>query len=274
MMTPEPRPYGAYAPTPTQARVIGVARALDGGPLGKWAASAARRLILPGLSGPLDVQTWGLNMRLDPRRNVAEKRVLFSPSRFDSAERAALAAHLQPGDVFVDVGANVGTYSLWAGRCVGPTGRVLALEPQPAVLARLLAHAALNPSLPITIVPVAAGAKEETLRLSLNAANEGEASLALPGAEGVDVPVRPLLDVVRNAGLSRIDALKIDVEGFEESVLLPFFDTAPRALWPALMVLERGEEDWKGDLMGALLVLGYRKRLSTRMNHVLDLATR
>jgi FkbM family methyltransferase len=264
-------PFGAHSPTRAQARVIGWARALDGSPLGKPVASLARRLVLPGLTGAIDVETWGLRMRLDPRRNIAEKRVLFSPARFDPAERAALAAHLRPGGVFVDVGANVGMYSLWAGRAVGTGGRVLSLEPQPSVLARLRAHAALNPDLPLAILPVAAGRREETLRLSLNAANEGEASLALPGKDGIDVAVRPLLALVTEAGLDRIDALKIDVEGFEESVLEPFFEAAPRALWPRLMVLERGEEDWAGDLLGLLRGHGYVVRLTSRMNHVLDL---
>lgn len=263
-------PFGAFSPTPLQARALGLSRALDGGPFAKLGASVARRLVLPTLDGPLDVETWGLKTRLDPRRNVAEKRMLFSPLRFDAREREALAAHLRQGDSFVDVGANVGAYSLWAGRCVGPTGHVLAMEPQPAVLARLRAHAELNPSLPLTIMPVAAGAREETLRLSLNPGNEGEASLALPGATGIDVPVRPLLSLVRAAGLQRVDALKIDVEGYEESVLLPFFSDAPKSLWPTLMVLERGEEDWKGDLIGALTDFGYRVRLTTRMNHVLE----
>ena len=70
----------------------------------------------------------------------------------------------------------------------------------------------------------------------LNARDRGGTRLAAGGTQGRGVVVRcrPLLAVVTEAGLAGIDALKIDVEGFEDKVLVPFFRDAPPSLWPRL----------------------------------------
>jgi hypothetical protein len=70
---------------------------------------------------------------------------------------------LAPGDVFVDVGANMGYYSLLAARRVGPAGGVVAIEPSPPIFAKLTANLALNPGAAVRPVQAAVGAREETL---------------------------------------------------------------------------------------------------------------
>lgn len=264
-------PFSTFAPTKFQAKLIELSRKNDTMKYGKLIASIARRLSLLGNSGPLDIETWGVKMRLDPRRNVAEKRLMFAPSRFDIKERELLAAHLRAGDVFVDIGANIGGYSMWAAKCVGAAGKVLALEPQPKVLERLRANASFNPDLPITIVPMAAGETKSTMRMSISASNDGEGSLARSEQSGgyIEVQVMPLVDILAAHNIARIDGLKIDVEGFEETVLLPFFAIAPKTLWPKMIVLERGDGEWKTDLKSHLLGLGYKLKETTRMNYVL-----
>ena len=59
-------------------------------------------------------------MRLYPQRNVAEKRLAFTPQYFDAPERALLAERLKGEFVFLDVGASVGGYALFAARFGGP----------------------------------------------------------------------------------------------------------------------------------------------------------
>jgi FkbM family methyltransferase len=263
--------FGSHAPTAAQAKTISFARRFDPGPLSKLAASIAKRLLWPSLNGPLDVITWGIKMRLDPRRNITEKRLLLSPSRFELEERQILQARLKPGDQFVDVGANVGAYSLWVAQLIGPEGKGIAVEPQPSVLARLRANVALNPDFNITLFACGAGPANATMQLSIGSSNEGGASLATSegGGERVEIAVRPLLDMVTEAGLSRIDALKIDIEGFEDQALIPFFQAAPEALWPKLLILERSEKDWRTDLLGVLKQAGYRDLATSKRNYVL-----
>jgi FkbM family methyltransferase len=273
-MTAEIPPFGAFAPNSGQARAIAFARGFDPGPMSKLAASIAKRLIWPSLKGPLDVTTWGIKMRLDPRRNITEKRLLLSPSRFELEEREILAATLKPGDYFVDVGANVGAYTMWVAKLIGPQGRGIAIEPQPSVLSRLTANITLNPDFNVTLFPCGAGPEETTMRLSVGSSNEGGASLATAegGSDGVEIAIRPLLDMVKEANFPRIDALKIDIEGFEDQALLPFFASAPQDLWPKLIILERSEGTWKGDLLGQLKACGYVNRHATKRNHVMALA--
>jgi FkbM family methyltransferase len=230
-------------------------------------------MIWSGLRGPLDVTNWQIAMRIDPRRNITEKRLLLSPSRFEYEERMALADWLKPGDVFVDVGANIGAYTMWAARLTGATGRVVAIEPQPSVLARLRANMDLNPDFNVQIFACGAGPRDGSIRLSVGSSNEGGASMATKegGEDSVDVAVRPLLDMIEEAGLSRIDALKIDIEGFEDQALIPFFKTSPRNLWPRLLILERGDKDWRDDLMWTLTASGYSVRFQTKRNYVLEI---
>jgi hypothetical protein len=75
-------------------------------------------------------------MRLYPDGNVCEKRVLFTPQYFDPLEREMLAGRLREGFRFIDIGANIGAYSLFVAAKAGPSARILAVEPQPEVFAR------------------------------------------------------------------------------------------------------------------------------------------
>jgi len=272
-MLNEVSPFGTFSPSPYQSRIIAFARGFDPGPFSKLAASIGKRLIFPGLDGPLDLMTWGVKTRIDPRRNVTEKRLMFSPSRFELEERDLLRRELKAGDTFVDVGANVGAYSLWVGPLIGPSGKIVAIEPQPSVLARLRANFALNPDFRAQVFPCGAGETNGFMTLSVGSDNEGGASLATfgGGRDQVEVAVRPLLSMIEEARLERIDALKIDIEGYEDRALLPFFAQAPESLWPRLLILERSEKDWASDLIGALTRAGYRQAFSTKRNYVMQL---
>ena len=90
---------------------------------------------------------WGMRLRLYPRRNGCEKNALFTPQMFDTMERRVLAEAVgrqrRRKFTFVDIGANVGLYSLYlASR---GNVRTLAIEPQPGILERLKFHLAANP---------------------------------------------------------------------------------------------------------------------------------
>jgi FkbM family methyltransferase len=199
--------------------------------------------------------------------------LLLSPSRFELEERHILAATLKAGDTFVDVGANIGAYTLWVARIIGPHGKGIAIEPQPSVLARLRANIALNPAFNVMVFACGAGPGQSRMTLSIGSTNEGGASLATTqgGGERVDVAIRPLLDMVSEAKLVRIDALKIDIEGFEDQALMPFFANAPKSLWPKLLILERSDKDWRDDLMTCLKAKGYVSRHVSKRNYVMDL---
>ena len=80
---------------------------------------------------------------------------------------------------------------------------------------------------------------------------------------------RRLVSVVTDAGLAGIDALKIDVEGAEDKVLVPFFRDAPTALWPGLIVIEDSSAEWSSDLFALLASKGYQVSSRSRQNVML-----
>jgi FkbM family methyltransferase len=180
-----------------------------------------------------------------------------------------LASALKPGDTAVDVGANIGAYTLFMAGLVGRTGRVVAVEPQPAVLARLRVNCGFNPDLNVDIAATALGDREGEAHFQLNSANQGESKLTASGLGAIAVPLTTLEAAITSRGIERVAALKIDVEGAEPDVLLPFFASAPAFLWPKLLILERGDSRWKLDLTGALLAKGYRQQSATRLNVIL-----
>ena len=77
----------------------------------------------------------GLWLHLNPRTGSP-----FVAGGGEPAVQAALSKHLRPGMVFYDIGSNIGFFSLIAARLVGPRGRVIAFEADPAVAARLREH--------------------------------------------------------------------------------------------------------------------------------------
>lgn len=211
-------------------------------------ASVIRRICMAGRADPFDVEPFpGQRARLYPRDNLSEKRVFGAAQFWDHEERECLADALASASspfVFVDAGANVGLYTL-AMRSAGAV-RGLAIEPDPENLRRLRFNLGASGGDDITIADCALSDREEALTLSAADGNRGEISLNAPDepGKGVTIRARPLLDLVREAGFRRIDALKMDIEGMEATVLDAFFREAPEGLKPGLMILEarRGEE--------------------------------
>lgn len=153
----------------------------------------------------------------------AEYGIVVS-KREDYRLMGALSANLAPGDVFWDVGANIGFYTLLAAATVGRDGRVVAFEPEPSSRARLHDNLARNAFEQVDVKPFALGAERATLQLE-TASRASAGVHRLVGAEGpgldgavVDVEVWPG-DAVVEAGAPTPHAIKIDVEGFELDVL-------------------------------------------------------
>jgi FkbM family methyltransferase len=274
-------PHGALAPGRFDRAVIAATSGLPDNWLGLRLAILLRRLVTMRLpAGALDVERWGLRLRLHPRDNGCEKNLLFTPQMYEPAERAELARSIagarQQGRTFafVDVGANVGLFSLFVAAQSGGHARILAIEPEPGNFERLQFNLATNPGLPIEPVPLALGEAEGEVVVEINARDRGGTrTRQATAADPVRVPCRPLLALLRERGIECIDALKIDVEGAEDKVLAPFFRDAPRSLWPELILLEDTSVLWAMDLFGLLQRCGYRVAARTRLNVILRLDT-
>jgi FkbM family methyltransferase len=131
----------------------------------------------------------------------------------------AIADSLQPGDSFVDVGANIGWFSLLAAARVGPTGRVLSIEAVPSNVELLVRSSHANGFENVVAMSVAASDRAGVVLLQRlggsNAAIFSSAESAAPGDRWVSaLPLDGLSSLVRG-----LDVMKIDVEGAELLVL-------------------------------------------------------
>lgn len=158
-------------------------------------------------------------IRFDRRdRVLAKKLVLFGG--YERHEIALLTSFVKPGDAVLDVGANIGIYTLHLSRAVGPTGRVISVEPDPDNLRLLRENIEINGCRNVTIVPCALGDIDRSAELFQVEDNRGYLSFADLAGTGrsISVPVRRGDEVLAEVGC-KPEILKIDVEGAEPSVL-------------------------------------------------------
>ena len=80
-----------------------------------------------------------------------------------------------------------------------------------------------------------------------------------------------LIDFIKDEKIENISAMKIDVEGNEESVIIPFIENANKKLLPLIIIIENNKSSWKTDLIKLLEEKGYLIKKKTRMNYILEL---
>jgi FkbM family methyltransferase len=168
----------------------------------------------------------GYLMHVDARSFIERDLLLFGA--FERELHDFIASTLCEGAVFLDVGANVGCYSLQAASLAGPAGRIFSFEPSPPVLERLRRNVDLNGFSNITPCGCALGGASARRLLYLETGNEGYsnaiASLHPSGWHGSrdntrEIQVRTMDEWFQESGLPRLDLVKIDVEGAEFEVL-------------------------------------------------------
>jgi FkbM family methyltransferase len=141
---------------------------------------------------------------------------------------AVLDRLLGPGDVFVDVGANVGYHTARAAARVGPSGRVLAVEANPENARLLALTVAANELHQVDVLPLALGDRLGHVNFGSHIGSNGgfapDDTASLASGRATVVPTVPL-DAL---GLERLDVMKIDVEGGESIVVAGGVDTIAR----------------------------------------------
>ncbi|MFW6197886.1 MAG: FkbM family methyltransferase [Myxococcota bacterium] len=198
----------------------------------------------------------GSRLRVDLANSVG-RSIWFRGSYDDDLVRFVLDP-LEPGDAFVDVGANVGYYTALAARKVGDGGCVFAVEPSPAVAALLAASIADNAWGNVVLLAVAATSEPSLLRFR-SEQNSGWSHVAATGDRVV--AGFPLDDVVGPLLEGRpLRAVKVDVEGHELEALsgmrrLVESPSVERVLTEAHVA--QGHP-WLERLFGFFEALGYR----------------
>lgn len=218
-----------------------------------------------------EVERQGIRYSLDVS-DFVQWRMYY---RLDDPVRSELLALVRPGAVVIDVGAHVGGTALPLALIVGRTGRVLCLEPFPSNRERLDHNARLNPDIRVEIIPKAAGDVPSFVAMASGKGNSAGACVVVdqPGGEGASVAT--LDEIVALRGLSTVDLIKIDTEGYEMKVLRGAADILSN-LRPAI-VLEitdsylRRYGSSAGEVLTLLRDYGYRLRTAGE-NDELDAA--
>lgn len=269
---------GRKAPALWQS-LINLAHDNKGGPISRLVAPIIRKMIVKQTARlPVDIQVEGINLRCQFTDNYSEKKFVFTPWRYDRDEREMLGQALAGGGTFIDIGANVGLYTLTAIAAMGThKGRIIAFEPNPVTLARLQFNIEANPQFKknnILVLDHGIADEETSFFLRHHGNNLGKSSIrareSRPDTEaseqGVTVKCRPLLPVLAELEITEIDVLKIDIEGAEDLALTPFLNSAPDSLLPRLLIIENSEKQWKTDLFQTIQARGYTLVNRNKMN--------
>ena len=185
-------------------------------------------------------------------------RSIWLRGRYDEALVAFLLAGVRPGDVFLDVGANVGYYTAMATRAVGPRGLVIAVEPGVRPLSMLARSIADNEWRNVIVCSLGASASTRILRFT----PERDSGLSRVSDEGAQAIGAAALDDVLGPWLrgKNVGALKLDVEHHELEALAgmerTFATTPPRRVLTEAHVASGGE--WLAKLFAFFTTRGYR----------------
>ena len=263
--------FGYYAPVGAARLLLWCTRhtPLGRGRMRKFAGALFQRLH----ADPVDVERWGAPLRLYPAGNVSERKALFRPDRFNRREFAFLADLFReaPG-VFVDIGANVGLFSLFLAREAAAGTTIVSIEPHPSLFRRMAYNFrgldGARRGIDIRAVEAALGDGPGTVYLRPDAEDLGASAVAGACTEdAIAVAMTTLRLLIEDERLDAIRAVKIDVEGYEDRVLGPFFREAPERLWPEALIVEHlNRDDWDFDCIGECEARGYTQNFRTRGN--------
>jgi FkbM family methyltransferase len=162
------------------------------------------------------MKVWGSAVR-PPSVDRAVAAWLLNAGLMGGAERRFFERTVRRGEIVVDVGANQGIFTLLFSRLVGPQGRVIALEPEPALFAALDRNCRDNRADHVTRLQIAAGERPARGVLHCSRFNRGDNRLSA-SLSGPSVPVEivALDDLLPTEGVSLV---KIDVQGYELQVV-------------------------------------------------------
>ena len=189
---------------------------------------------------------------------------IFFLGEYEKAELKVLATHLKPGEVFLDLGANLGVFTLHASKIVGKSGKVISFEPFSTNHNALGEHIKINNLLNVKIEKLAVGSESGSITLYLD---ESEENLGMVTANYVENAVVEKVEVVSIDSyleahpIHSVDFIKIDIEGFEYATLLGLENTLkkhqPKILIEILAdIVMQGAEEKVHEF---LLKLGYKK---------------
>ncbi|MBD3636203.1 MAG: FkbM family methyltransferase [Crocinitomicaceae bacterium] len=208
-------------------------------------------------SKKVEIQTrFGFKIFVDPTFDANIEHVIYERGVYELGTVSLLTHYLKKGDLFIDVGANIGFLSLVGAAQVGEEGEVIAFEPVPSTYHLLVENKQLNNFNQLHPQPFALGSVNEHRTIFQENQNRGGASIVNKhSAEGIQIEVVALDEMIFD---QHVKMIKVDVEGFELEVLKGG-EQLIRKDWPILIVEHSTERENVGkptELMEWLSDLG------------------
>lgn len=165
---------------------------------------------------PRTVTVLGQRMWLDDRDTLE----LGTHGIYEPVETGLLQRELRAGGTFLDIGANIGYYTLIAARIVGPKGRVFAFEPDPANFTLLKKNVEANGHSNVTLVNKAVSDRTGGLRLFVNEANRGDHRIydSKDGRSSISIQAVALDGFFKKLD-RKVQFIKMDIQGSEAKAL-------------------------------------------------------
>ena len=263
--------FGQYEPNFIVKIIIYITRNIGTSWFSKRLIFLFRKIAILLSRDCIDTNLFGARLRLYTKGNVSEKRALFSPQIFEKDERDFIKSRCKDNSVFIDIGSNIGLYSFSVGSVYKEfkNTKIFSIEPHPSLFQRLKYNTLQNKDIPINPREIALMDKSGEFKLDTPDKNLGQGKISKTGNQ--KVIAKNLIDFIKDEKIENISAMKIDVEGNEESVIIPFIESANKKLLPLIIIIENNKNSWKTDLIKLLEEKGYLIKKKTRMNYILEL---
>ena len=183
--------------------------------------------------------------------------------------------------IFIDIGANIGFYSQNIAATFNNTkfSKIIAIEPNPVLVRRIEDNITLlETTIPniknrVIIENCAVGSSKDDIYLDLNEGYGNARVKSRKSNTAIPIKMLSLLEIIKKNKIEYITSLKIDVEGYEDKALKPFFENAPSELFPQNIVIEyTSQSEWEDKkFIKYLLEKGYKEVIKTRGNLCLSL---
>lgn len=208
----------------------------------------------------VEVSVFGNKMLLNPN-DLIGNCLIFTPQWFGYRERQFIQKILTKGDYVIDVGANIGAYTLIFGGLVGSTGMVTAIEAERDNANRLKHNIDINKMDWVAVKHVGVSDKLEVLSLLLNSTGNAGGHSFYEQSDTICPPIQQvecclLSELVEP--LRKPKLMKLDIEGFEYRVLNRYFDDVQNSQWPDYIMIEDNPSRREDDAVRLLVKNGYK----------------
>ena len=210
---------------------------------------------------------------------MSETKQIFGS--YNKKEIDFLKKNTTDSSIFIDIGANIGFYTQNIASTFKTSNfsKIISIEPNPVLINRLKDNISLLkntiPEIENKIVTenYAIGSASKEIFLDLNEGYGNARIINDKKNTSIKVKMVSLLKLIKKHNLEYITNLKVDIEGYEDRALKPFFELAPKKLFPKNIVIEyTSQHEWNDkNFINYLIKKGYEEIIRTRGNICLSL---